>query len=753
MKKRLLSLALVMCMLFTVMPLSVVADDASSGKIGDNITWTLDSYGTLTLSGIGEMASTADANWNKNSVKKLVIGEGITSISDSAFVNFEMLTEIKLPDSLRKIGNKAFWGIGNIASVELPEGLEYIGDYAFRSSYIHAVNLPDTLKYLGDYSFYYCNQLTSVSIPCGVEHFGVYAFGSCHSLASVTLEEGIESIPSHAFDGCGFTDIKLPSSLKSIGENAFHVCRELKEITVPDGVETMGEYAFSGCSALKSVKIGTGIKSIPGYAFSSCPNLLSVEIPDSVTEICNNAFTACTYFAKITMPAKLRSIGTGAFMGTSLNTVELPDTVEYVGDGAFNSCYPLREVIYDGTFRYLGSDAFAFCEILGKARSSEDGTLYIGNWLVYVAETAEKIIIPEGTVGIAGDAFKNFYYYPDKPIKELHIPASLTEVDTGFGYIEDIYYYGTTEQWMDAGFIDYINLDTTTIHFMVEDGHVHDYSYATDTVDMTCYKDGYTRHICKCGASYVENVVPAHHDYGEWRKIAEATCAEKGVEKRFCNRCDAFEIREVKELSHSYVNGVCTVCGAKDYVQDNPFVDVKESSVYYDAILWAYYHTPEQITGGFDATHFVPNNPCTRAQVVTFLWRAAGCPAPASTNNPFVDVSPKQANGKDNPYYTAILWAAGEGITNGSDATHFSPNATVTRAQFVTFLWRYENEPASTGNIDIFADANQIATPFRQAVAWAVERGITNGTDATHFSPKAVCTRWAVVLFMYRDMK
>ena len=271
---------------------------------------------------------------------------------------------------------------------------------------------------------------------------------------------------------------------------------------------------------------------------------------------------------------------------------------------------------------------------------------------------------------------------------------------------------------------DAYNFSEEEIPFEVVSGGVnvtptHTHSYTAAVTQPTCTAQGYTTYTCSCGDSYVDSYT--------------------------------------KALGHNYVNGACTRCGEKDPdykppVQENPFVDVKESSVYYDAILWAYYHTPEQITGGFDATHFVPNNPCTRAQVVTFLWRAAGCPAPASTNNPFVDVSAKQANGKDNPYYTAILWAAGEGITNGSDATHFSPNATVTRAQFVTFLWRYENEPASTGNIDIFADANQIATPFRQAVAWAVERGITNGTDATHFSPKAVCTRWAVVLFMYRDM-
>ena len=183
-----------------------------------------------------------------------------------------------------------------------------------------------------------------------------------------------------------------------------------------------------------------------------------------------------------------------------------------------------------------------------------------------------------------------------------------------------------------------------------------------------------------------------------------------------------------------------------------PFVDVAESSVYCDAVAWAYKHTPQQITGGFDATHFVPNNPCTRAQVVTFLWRAKNCPEPKSSTNPFGDVSAKQANGKDNPYYKAILWAAEEGITTGYDGGIFKPNATVTRAQFVTFLWRADGMPATSGSINGFVDAGQIASPYQQAVAWAVEKGITTGYEDKTFRPKAACTRWAVVLFMYRDM-
>lgn len=208
--------------------------------------------------------------------------------------------------------------------------------------------------------------------------------------------------------------------------------------------------------------------------------------------------------------------------------------------------------------------------------------------------------------------------------------------------------------------------------------------------------------------------------------------------------------RVLPPAGHSYENGICTVCGAidPDFKLNNPFVDIKESNNYYDAVLWAYH---KGITGGTDATHFSPNNNCTRAQVVTFLWRAKGCPEPTSVVCPFSDVSAVQANGKANPYYKAILWAAEKGITTGYAGGLFKPNDTVTRAQFVTFLWRADNKPSTSGSINGFKDASSIAGAYKEAIAWAVEKGITTGYSDGTFRPNATCTRWAVVLFMYRD--
>ena len=281
------------------------------------------------------------------------------------------------------------------------------------------------------------------------------------------------------------------------------------------------------------------------------------------------------------------------------------------------------------------------------------------------------------------------------------------------------------------------------------------HSYTSSVTAPTCTEQGYTTHICACGDSYKDTYVDALGHNLVHQDGKEATCTEKGWDAYdTCSRCDYTTYKEIPAAGHDYKDGVCDVCGAKDpdykppVVKENPFTDVSESSVYYDAILWAYYHEPQQITGGYTATEFRPGNPCTRGQVVTFLWRAAGCPEPTGNINVFKDASSIAA-----PYQKAVAWAVEKGITTGFTDETFRPNDSVTRAQFVTFLWRYENKPATSGSIAGFTDAASISGPYQQAVAWAVEKGITTGYNDGSFRPNATCTRWAVVLFMYRDMK
>ena len=172
----------------------------------------------------------------------------------------------------------------------------------------------------------------------------------------------------------------------------------------------------------------------------------------------------------------------------------------------------------------------------------------------------------------------------------------------------------------------------------------------------------------------------------------------------------------------------------------NPFVDVKETDYFYDAVLWA---VGCGITKGTDATHFSPNAGCTRGQVVTFLWRAAGSPEPAGTENPFKDVK------ETDYFYDAVLWAVENGVTAGTTKTTFSPDSTCTRGQIVTFLWRADGSPSPKGSSNPFVDVKE-SDYFYAAVLWAVENGVTAGTGKTTFSPNDTCTRGQVVTFLYR---
>lgn len=176
--------------------------------------------------------------------------------------------------------------------------------------------------------------------------------------------------------------------------------------------------------------------------------------------------------------------------------------------------------------------------------------------------------------------------------------------------------------------------------------------------------------------------------------------------------------------------------------QTGVFVDVATGSYYEDAVDWA---VENGITKGTDDTHFSPDGICTRAQAVTFLWRAAGSPEPETRAMPFTDVP------VGSYYYDAVLWAVENGITKGTSDTTFSPNMTCSRAQIVAFLWRSEKSPAA-GTANPFADVKSTAY-YADAVLWAVKENITKGTTSTTFSPNADCTRAQIVTFLWRCKK
>ena len=211
-------------------------------------------------------------------------------------------------------------------------------------------------------------------------------------------------------------------------------------------------------------------------------------------------------------------------------------------------------------------------------------------------------------------------------------------------------------------------------------------------------------------------------------------------------KIDGKSIGAVKSYTFENVSRTHTIevifMKANGNPQTGVFVDVATGSYYEDAVDWA---VENGITKGTDDTHFSPDGICTRAQAVTFLWRAAGSPKPETRTMPFTDVP------VGSYYYDAVLWAVENGITKGTSDTTFSPNMTCSRAQIVTFLWRSEKSPAA-GTANPFADVKSTAY-YADAVLWAVKENITKGTTSTTFSPNADCTRAQIVTFLWRCKK
>ena len=363
-----------------------IADGGTCGRDGgDNLTWTLDEGGTLTIEGSGAMEDYAPG------------GAPWYSKYNSA------VTALVLPDGLTSIGKYAFQECGELASVTIPGGVAKIGWHAFdRCTSLASIAIPGSVASIGDSAFDGCSSLTGVAIPGGVHLIGNNAFRECSSLASVTISDGVASIGGSAFQGCSsLTSVTIPDSVTSIAGNPFSSCRRLTQVTVgsgnpaftsvdgalfnkaktsllcypagkqgdspsiPDGVTSIGGSAFEGCSSLASVLIPDGVTTIDCYAFQGCSSLTSVTIPGSVASIGNSAFEGCSSLASITIPHSVAFIDCDAFRNcVSLTSAAIPDGVKSIEAHTFNGCSRLTAVSIPASVAFIGIHAFAFCDRL-----------------------------------------------------------------------------------------------------------------------------------------------------------------------------------------------------------------------------------------------------------------------------------------------------------------------------------------------------------------------------------------------------
>ena len=262
MKKRILSIALVLCMLVSLVPAAALADgEALSGSCGKNLTWKL-TDGTLTVSGTGEMtnySSQFDTPWARNeTITAIVVEDGVTSIGSNAFCSVYTAKSISIPEGITKIGNDAFSGCSGVKELVLPSTLTEIGEQAFSDcSGLESLTIPEKVKTIGSYAFSGCTKLKSVTVPESVTKLGAGAFYSCDALESAVLNCPVSSIEGSLFSWCrSLKSIVIPSTVKSIGWNAFEHCHSLKSVKIPVSVKSIGDMAFEYCYALTDIYYG-----------------------------------------------------------------------------------------------------------------------------------------------------------------------------------------------------------------------------------------------------------------------------------------------------------------------------------------------------------------------------------------------------------------------------------------------------------------------------------------------------------------
>ena len=404
-----------------------------SGTWCENLTWTLDSEGTLTISGKGEMPNVVRPMMDYSIIKKVVIEEGVTSICDSAFFYFTSLTSVVIPDSVTSIGGSAFYECTSLTSVSIPDSVTNIGGGAFGGcTNLTAIEVDpanqayssqDGVLLSKDKTVLICypigNERKEYIIPDSVSDIESSAFAGCENLTSVSISGSVKSISRGMFDGCtSLTSVSIPASVTSIGFLAFSECTSLTAIEVdpanqayssldgvlfskdktalevypvgnerteyiiPDSVTTIESHAFAGCENLTSVSISGSVKSIAFAAFMECKNLTSVSIPESVTSIGDTAFGGCTSLTSVTIPDSVTSIGPAAFSNcTSLTSVVIPDSVTRISTSTFSICTSLTTVTIPDSVTSIGDMAFYFCDNL------------------------TAITIPDSVTSISSDAF------------------------------------------------------------------------------------------------------------------------------------------------------------------------------------------------------------------------------------------------------------------------------------------------------------------------------------------------------------
>lgn len=673
-----------------------------------------------------------------------VENRAVVGIAAGAFADNRNITSLVLPDTLKEIESRAFSHCVNLGSVTFGSGLEVIGERAFEyCTHLPEINLPEGLVTMGDYAFDSCERLERITIPSTLTEIPDGAFHLCWRLIDVVIPEGVETVGSEAFYECeGMRSLTLPNSLRTIKSEAFAACVRLTSVVVPEGVRVIENQTFMSCTGLTSIHLPATLEKLggeyPGDAFErsdvlGCNHLTSVNVtaggkyfssnngllynadrsellfcprglteatvPEGVKKIGDHAFFYCRILEKVSLPSTLTGIGANGFgICEKLSSIVIPEGVTSIGDSAFASAASLEEVKLPESLVTIGNTAFLGTSL--KSVVIPGNVVTIGKEAFAYNDNLTEATILKNVKNIGDNIFRNspnVMVFTDS--KDAPIYSCVTAAGIPVKLI-------TTDEPDDPVFIFPI-LDSFDIVTSVTGGGkiVSDresaYSGTRITVTVTPY-DGYE--LVKLNVSGDSGKVAVISDGNSWYFTMPASDVK--ITAEFAAARQVFE-------------------------------DVSDDAYYADAVDWA---VRNGITNGVADGIFAPDASCTRAQAVTFLWRAAGAPV-ADADCGFADVD------SSDYYYDAVVWAVTNGITNGVGDGLFAPDEVCTRAQIVTFLYRMAGSPKTDGTVfgDVAADSY-----YASAVSWAVSGGVTNGVGNDSFAPDNICTRAQIVTLLYR---
>ena len=774
--------------------LSSFATAATSGDFGENncLHWEVStgvfSGKTLTISGTGAMPDFDFPNgnlapwWNyealgmltsfgnfklEGELKKVVIKDGVTNVSDYALFFLPAATQVTLPDSVTSIGRYGIAMCSKLTGLSIPKGVTGIGDFGLAG-----------------------NGLTAITLPDGLQSLGRGAFDSCASLTNTTLPAAITAVPGKCFADCTkLLNVKYAGTVTAIGDLAFESCKALTAAPIPETVTAIGASAFTGCTALTDVTIPAGVSTIPEDCFRGCTALADVDLPGTVTSVGHNAFTDCTALKDVRCYGAAPAVEPGNSEAHSFEpatvTIHYNPAMNWTLDAdgkwqgytvsdkgaCLHTDYGTTERTMPATCGEAGR-VDTICSNCGEVISTRElpptGAHVWDNGVVTTAPTETTPGVRTFTCTVCGQTRTETI--PATGAHDYRFTKTVDPTCTDGGY--DLYTCsgcGATERrnltdaaghkW-DGGTVTTAPTETTpgvrtftctvcgqTRTETIPATGAHDYRF-TKTVDPTCTDGGYDLYTCSgCGATERRNLTDAAgHKWDGGTVTTAPTETTPGVRTFTCTVCGQTRTETIPATGASTCTGgpSCPSYGLHDVAGPD---------------YWAHkgidYCVRNRLMSGVGAGAFSPDTACTRAQIVKILYNRSGNQTDYSYYYlPFTDVAPGAW------YYNAVAWAYYNDVTSGTSATMFTPNAAITRQQLVTFLYRYtvKYAPEFTGNaapISTFPDAGSVANWAYAAMSWAVGNGLIkgnahdNGPDYLDPNGSATRAQTATIIMRY----